>query len=110
MKKVFALFFAWLVLQSLVFAQGSDPPIDETTLSEIENGPAGTADSDFEGILPAARLKCLGEKEPTEDCKKQAERYSHEKAGELGRKIENGTIEFQDIPIFIVKLLIFLPN
>lgn len=57
----------------------------------------------FDGLIPAARYQKI-----TVDDQKNiriTETATTGRAGELGRKIENGTIGLKDMPIFIVKAI-----
>lgn len=54
----------------------------------------------FDGLIPSANYEYYDE-----DDKVYKTKANEGRAGELGRKIENGTIGLKDIPIFIVKAI-----
>ncbi|PID70114.1 hypothetical protein CSB37_03840 [bacterium DOLZORAL124_38_8] len=80
-------------------------PVEEGANVPVELPEEALRDDEFNGILPSAK-KCL--KWQAGLCVKWDKGYENTKAGQLGKRIEEGTVTFADIPVFIVKFIDFL--
>lgn len=101
-KKLCAFIIALLCITQLAWAQGTttDDLDNNQDLSKYDDLIQNLNDEEvnFDGLLPSARY--------VDEDGNIVENTG--KAGELGRKIEEGTIELKDIPIFIVKAIDFI--
>ena len=112
MKKIFGLLLAVLLFGNVFGQEGSISVLEETSATVESNIeiPEELKEYEFNGILPSATRQKCEEKGADGSCLLWVndDGYAQSEAGKLGKRIEEGTVRFQDIPIFIVKMIDFL--